>query len=1365
MHFVLSLSRVRFRLTLFSLWPALVFLLGFIGHPPAEAARFTIDGITRLNSLAIPTEGEHHFRFSGAGYLNPGSLTLVNNGSDSLIFERAVPTDSALQIDSLLLHLQGFKGKVVFRGLALKLNAGGALFDTNQSGNHDLVFDSCTVLGDAATQGKVFAWGGDGSSTLVLSNSIFAYTGSISLAGAVAITVSNSMFIATGSLTLAGATDASMVSLANNLFNFSGVVSVSASTRFEMRQNTVNRTQFLLDGNFNASCDIRNNYFANPPARNNLAQGGTKRYVAFFKGGSFQTTLTTVSGNIRYGTWDGFEYVPTGGFTMFSDPTNIHDIPSASAKDSTVLWDWKVAGDSLHGAWNGPKPLPDFNVAPGETSLTRTLPGGQAVFRIVPSPFPRRINVSLGTVSYATSIHDSVRSWFRKDTSLVLTGALATVTALALPPRTDPGTLLVYARTPAGFDPVASNPANGGAFPAPLPQAREFVPAYSGQNTFRGSNVIVTGPAPAGPTLVFPAITRAGTTVFRPTDSIPSEKRLRRIRSRNQDPAFAAASNAEGGDTVGFGIPKTGLPAAYAPDSLRFWLGGKEYVRAQDSAGMFWGKTLWSRGILAMLVERLAFGPGQDSLLLGAVKLISNSTAGHQLSIDSGYRPSQAEFPDKGVFGQALAFTWPGRADGDKLFATFPRVDSLQKAYFQDGTRAPAVDSADAHSLTVALSLGDSGKPVFLAREYMIASGALDSFYLGPDYIAGLFATKPGNLELDSAYRPDELDTVTGNLHVLSTRGIKMDSLRLRGSFNLLIQSKPPVHKDSVKAFALQNAVWRSVPVTEAGGRYAFSVDSATRAVALAEALRKEAQSPAQPAQSAIPAFRGDTLILVPQLTDSERAALPYYRAELISLNPDGIPQIAKTDFSSVGNPLTLGLDADRLYAYRVIYKNGSERLSPDTAWIPLTGRQPSLAALQKAIPIRSAKIKYLIGFPSDATFADNLKAGFVGGTVGKATLSALSPQGQWNPILTDGKASLKRGEGYLFAATTDFSPVPSPTGLQGLRADTVALSDSGWHLFSNPLPTALPLASIQIESTAVSLPRSLKRLTGTTPIYEWPFADTLRPFEGYLIYVYRDTRLVFDPLAAANARLAKSASPGRGNAPSSALRLTLSTPIGPQSAVLYRNGPYLPTPYMPPLREDGKVPWFRVGGDRGWACRKVERIDSVALEVEITVPEKGAYALSLATTGDERATRLLDLQSGKVLDEAGMGSLYLDPGTYAFTLLHGKAVEPGIAAFARSLPADFSLDQNFPNPFRANTRVRFRIPAQGRGPIRGELRVTSLEGRLMAERALGTMTVGEHSLSVGDASWKPGVYVYELRLLMGNETVSLRKKMVCGGH
>jgi hypothetical protein len=194
----------------------------------------------------------------------------------------------------------------------------------------------------------------------------------------------------------------------------------------------------------------------------------------------------------------------------------------------------------------------------------------------------------------------------------------------------------------------------------------------------------------------------------------------------------------------------------------------------------------------------------------------------------------------------------------------------------------------------------------------------------------------------------------------------------------------------------------------------------------------------------------------------------------------------------------------------------------------------------------------------------------------------------------------------------------------------------------------------------------------------------------------------------------------------------------------------------------------FRAGDGTGWAFRKVARTDSLRIPLEIVAPEAGTYALGLSG-GDTAADAsgmsgaLLDLGTGKVYQAAEMQALPLAAGPQAFMLLYGKAVSPGIASFSGSLPAEFALDQNAPNPFRGSTRIRFRVPAGLGRPLRGRFQVTSLDGRVIESRELGVLTVGEHALAAGNAGWPAGVYVYEVRLESEKGAQIMRKKMVCG--
>ncbi len=223
---------------IFALTSALIAFAPFL----SPAAVFTIDGTTRLDNITVPNTGTTHIRFAGLGYQNPGSLTLSGNGSDTLYFERASQADSAVQVSGVLAHLDNQAGIVIFRNLAIKLNGSGILFDTSKINNHNLTFDSCTVLGDGQNSRKVFAWGGDGASSISIANSMFSATGSLSLTGASSISIANSMFSATGSLSLTGA---SSISIANSMFSATGSLSLTGASSISIANSMFSATGSL----------------------------------------------------------------------------------------------------------------------------------------------------------------------------------------------------------------------------------------------------------------------------------------------------------------------------------------------------------------------------------------------------------------------------------------------------------------------------------------------------------------------------------------------------------------------------------------------------------------------------------------------------------------------------------------------------------------------------------------------------------------------------------------------------------------------------------------------------------------------------------------------------------------------------------------------------------------------------------------------------------------------------------------------------------------------------------------------------------------------------------------------------------------
>jgi hypothetical protein len=81
------------------------------------------------------------------------------------------------------------------------------------------------------------------------------------------------------------------------------------------------------------------------------------------------------------------------------------------------------------------------------------------------------------------------------------------------------------------------------------------------------------------------------------------------------------------------------------------------------------------------------------------------------------------------------------------------------------------------------------------------------------------------------------------------------------------------------------------------------------------------------------------------------------------------------------------------------------------------------------------------------------------------------------------------------------------------------------------------------------------------------------------------------------------------------------------------------------------------------------------------------------------------------------------------------------VAEHSRNVPAEFSLLQNFPNPFNPSTTIQFALPRTGTTL----LRVYNTLGMEVTTLVSGNLNAGTHTVN-WDASGIPsGVYFYRL--------------------
>jgi hypothetical protein len=75
------------------------------------------------------------------------------------------------------------------------------------------------------------------------------------------------------------------------------------------------------------------------------------------------------------------------------------------------------------------------------------------------------------------------------------------------------------------------------------------------------------------------------------------------------------------------------------------------------------------------------------------------------------------------------------------------------------------------------------------------------------------------------------------------------------------------------------------------------------------------------------------------------------------------------------------------------------------------------------------------------------------------------------------------------------------------------------------------------------------------------------------------------------------------------------------------------------------------------------------------------------------------------------------------------------------SLPKEFSLDQNFPNPFNPSTQIRFSVPSKGMVT----LKVSDLLGREVAVLVREVLEAGSYAAKFSAANLSSGTYMYTL--------------------
>lgn len=77
-----------------------------------------------------------------------------------------------------------------------------------------------------------------------------------------------------------------------------------------------------------------------------------------------------------------------------------------------------------------------------------------------------------------------------------------------------------------------------------------------------------------------------------------------------------------------------------------------------------------------------------------------------------------------------------------------------------------------------------------------------------------------------------------------------------------------------------------------------------------------------------------------------------------------------------------------------------------------------------------------------------------------------------------------------------------------------------------------------------------------------------------------------------------------------------------------------------------------------------------------------------------------------------------------------------------REVASEYSLDQNFPNPFNPQTQISFSVPEQSFV----QLTIYNSLGQTSAVLVANELSAGRHSVNFDGTSYAAGIYLYELK-------------------